>query len=353
MGEAPDREAKTEQPTEQRLKDAKKKGNAPFSRDVPVVLNTVVIWIALSFLSAGAFLQIAIALRPFLERPAMWDIASSGDFNRLLSYLALYVAGSVLPIIALFGLSGLLGAIPQTGGIAGARLKPDVSRLSPAKGLKRILGPSNLMQGAKAVIRVVLLAAVAFWSLRRLSTTYLSGDGLAPMDLAAAMLMTLTALIRDVVLVIVVLAILDVFMVRYFWRRDLMMTKQEIKDEAKASEGDLALKHRMRLLARQRLKRRMMGAVPQATVVIVNPTHIAVALRYLKEEGGAPRVVAKGQDTLALRIRAIAEQNDVPVIEDKPLARALHEAVPVDSFIPPEFYKAVAQIISMLMKRKR
>lgn len=286
MGEAPDRDAKTEQPTEQRLKDAKKKGNSPFSRDVPVLLSSVAIWIVFSLLSVGAGTQIASALRPFLESPGMWDIASSGDVNRLLAYLALYVGGAVLPLLALFAASGLLGAFPQSGGVAATRLKPDLSRLSPIKGLKRILGASNLMGGMKSVVRVALLALVAILSLRRLSMTYLSGDGLAPTTLAAAMLSTVTALVRDIVLVIATLALLDVLMVRYFWRRNLMMTKQEIRDEVKDAEGDMALKHRMRLLARQRLKRRMMDAVPQATVVIVNPTHFAVALRYVKEEGG-------------------------------------------------------------------
>jgi flagellar biosynthetic protein FlhB len=142
-------------------------------------------------------------------------------------------------------------------------------------------------------------------------------------------------------------------LVRHKWLRDLRMTKQEIKDEAKEAEGDPAIKMRIRMLARQRLKRRMMAAVPKATVVIANPTHYAVALRYVRSEGGAPRVVAKGRDSLALRIRSTAEQSGIPVIENKALARALYESVPLDATLAPEFYRAVAEIISVIMRRER
>lgn len=129
------------------------------------------------------------------------------------------------------------------------------------------------------------------------------------------------------------------------------MTRQEVKDELKQMQGDPVLKARMRSLARDRSRRRMIAAVPKATVVIANPTHYAVALRYVREESGAPMVIAKGQDLIALKIRQTAEEHGIPVVEDKLLARSLYESVEVDKLIPPEFYKAVAEIILFLMVR--
>jgi flagellar biosynthetic protein FlhB len=143
----------------------------------------------------------------------------------------------------------------------------------------------------------------------------------------------------------------DLVWSRLFWQRELRMTRQEVKDEHKQSEGDPILKARMRSLARDRSRRRMIAAVPRATLVIANPTHFAVALRYVREEGGAPLVVAKGQDLVALKIRHVAEENGIPVIEDKLLARSLYESVQVDKIIPSQFYKAVAEIILFLMVR--
>lgn len=353
MSEGPDREEKTEEPSEKRLSEARSKGNTPNSRDAAIVLNIVAIWLVLTYLFSGASVRVAAALRPFIEDPARWELRTAGDFGQLLTYIAIYLGGALLPVVGLIALSGLLGAVPQSGGLILTRLSPDFSRLSLLKGLSRTFGQSNLTNGAKTLFRVGLLGVVTLSSLRSLSTTFLTGDGLAATALAQTIVGVMANLVRDILMVVIIIAVADIFLVRYFWRRDLKMSKQEVKDEQKEAEGDKALKHRMRLLARQRLKRRMIAAVPKATVVIANPTHFAVALRYVKEEGGAPKVVAKGQDSLALRIRAIAEQNNVPVIENKPLARALHEAVPVDAFIPPEFYKAVAEIISLLMKRRR
>jgi flagellar biosynthetic protein FlhB len=131
------------------------------------------------------------------------------------------------------------------------------------------------------------------------------------------------------------------------------MTKQEVKDEMKNIEGDPLIKARMRSLALDRRRRSMLAAVPKATLVIANPTHYAIALRYVREEGGAPRVIAKGADLIALMIRQIAEQHDIPVVEDKALARSMYDAVEVDRMIPPEFYKAVAELVHILYLRDR
>jgi flagellar biosynthetic protein FlhB len=150
-----------------------------------------------------------------------------------------------------------------------------------------------------------------------------------------------------------VIAAADVFWTRHTWRRNLMMTKQELKEEMKQAEGDLALKARLRMIARARIRRQMMANVPKATLVVTNPTHYAVALRYVRNEDSAPKVLAKGQDQLALTIRQIATRHNIPIIENALLARSLFEATEVDQLIPPEFYKAVAELIIYLDSKSR
>ena len=158
-------------------------------------------------------------------------------------------------------------------------------------------------------------------------------------------------LLSGISIATIVLVAADLAMTRFHWRRDLMMSKQEIKDENKQAEGDPQIKARQRQIGRDRVRRRMMADVPLATLVIANPTHYAIALRYNREEGGAPMVVAKGADLVALKIREIAEANDVPVIEDKLLARSMYDHVEIDQMIPPQFFKAIAEIIYFLHSR--
>jgi flagellar biosynthetic protein FlhB len=159
-------------------------------------------------------------------------------------------------------------------------------------------------------------------------------------------------LVATVAVATIILVAADVVWSRVSWQRELRMTRQEVKDELKQADGDPIVKARLRSLARDRLRKRMIAAVPRATLVIANPTHFAVALRYVREEGGAPLVIAKGQDLIALKIREIAAAHGIPVIEDKGLARSLYKAVEVDKMIPAEFYKAVAEIVFYVLGRQ-
>jgi flagellar biosynthetic protein FlhB len=169
-----------------------------------------------------------------------------------------------------------------------------------------------------------------------------------PEAIPELVLTTAMRLLSVVCVVTVLLLAADLIWARAHWRRELRMSKQEVKDEMKRSEGDPLKKAKLRSLALDRLRKSMIAAVPKATLVIANPTHYAIALRYVKEEGGAPLVLAKGQDLIALKIREIAEKNAIPVIEDKLLARSMYDSVEVDRTIPPEFYRAVAQLIHFL-----
>jgi flagellar biosynthesis protein FlhB len=160
-----------------------------------------------------------------------------------------------------------------------------------------------------------------------------------------------TRLLSGVGVAVCILVVGDVFWARRQWRQSLRMSRQEVKEEHKEMQGDPLVRSRMRSLALDRARKNMMAAVPRATLVIANPTHYAIALRYVREEGGAPTVIAKGQDLIALKIREIAERNEIPVIEDKALARSMYDLVQVDQAIPPDFYRAVAELIHFLSSR--
>jgi len=350
MGDSEDRESKTEEPTPKKLQDAREKGNTPYSRELLTASNYIAIWAVLSFLIGGACLDLMVSLRPFLERPAMWDIRSSGDVGALAGFLGGNVLIATGPLLVVLALSGLTGTLLQFNGAALKRLKPEPSRLSPLKGFGRIFGRKGLTFAAKSLLTISVIGIVTAWSIRNQFSHFAGATGLNAVALASLLVQTLASLTVGLAVVMVAIAVLDLLHTHYTWRKDHRMTKQEIRDEAKESDGDMQLKQRMRFVARQRLKRRMMAAVPKATVVIANPTHYAVALRYDAAEGQAPVVVAKGKDSLALRIRVMANEHNVPVVEDKPLARALYDNVPLEVCIPPQFYRAVALIISALVR---
>jgi flagellar biosynthetic protein FlhB len=188
--------------------------------------------------------------------------------------------------------------------------------------------------------------------LRAAQTDVTNAMFMEPGALPGLILSMVGRVLSTVAVATLVLVAADLVWSRLFWQRDLRMTRQEIKDELKQVDGDPIVKARLRSLARDRLRKRMMAAVPRATLVIANPTHYAVALRYVREEGGAPLVVAKGQDLIALKIREIAVEHGIPVIENKALAKSLYRSVEVDEMIPPEFYKAVAEIVFFLFARQ-
>jgi flagellar biosynthetic protein FlhB len=232
------------------------------------------------------------------------------------------------------------------------RIRPQWSRISPGAGFKRIFGKQGLVEFLKSLFKfgaigvVVLILLSASWS------SVIDGMFSDPTQIPGAILGLAVRLVSAVCVATIVLVAADLVWTRLRWRADLRMSKQELKDEMKQSEGDPVVKGRIRSLQRDRARRRMISAVPQATVVIANPTHYAIALLYDREKGGAPRVVAKGVDLIALRIREIAQKHGVPIVEDRPLARALYDAVEVDQWIPAEFYRAVARILYVLYSRR-
>jgi len=352
LSETPDRESRTEEASEKKVRDAVEKGSIPHSREAVTFGSLLGILLILGMFSANIG-RLGAILQQFIDDPGGWSLENGGDAVRLLSAVASAVAEELIPPVALLCLLGVAASLIQNAPrFVIDRIRPRPSRLSLSQGWRRIFGSQGRAEFLKASFKLTAVGCTAFLLLRATQADVLNAMLMEPAALPTLLRDVSIRLIAGIAIATLLLAVADLVWSRVFWRRELRMTRQQVKDELKQTDGDPIIRSRLRSLARDRSRRRMMAAVPRATVVIANPTHYAVALRYVREEGGAPRVLAKGRNLIALRIREIAEHHEIPVIEDKPLARALHDKVIVDQMIPPEFYKAVAQIVHFVMTRK-
>jgi flagellar biosynthetic protein FlhB len=348
-----DRESKTEEPTQKRIADALEKGNVPRSREITTFASLLGFLVLLAFVVGPRSAELANLLALLIDHPAGFSLRTGADAGHLLAELAKSVSLILLPLIAVLGVVGIAASFLQHAPtFAFDQIRPKWSRLSPTAGWKRIFGSSGWVEFLKSLFKVgaigIVIAVLMGSDRRRLIDAMRSGPELLP----GTILGSVVKLVAVVCVALVVLVGADLVWSRLRWRRDLRMSRQELKDELKQSEGDPLVKSRLRSLVRDRARRRMIAAVPRATLVVANPTHYAVALKYERGKDGAPLVLAKGADLIALRIREIASRHAVPIMEDKPLARALYDAVEVGKWIPPEFYRAVAKLLYVLYSRK-
>lgn len=343
---------KTEEGSEKKTREAIERGNVPFSREASVFLSLGAMLIIAALMLANTVRTLAEALSQLFANPARAPFATTADTLVIFRFAGAAAASFLLPILVVLALAGLVAGLAQgLPRLAFERIKPKWSKVSPAAGLKRLGGRDGQVEFLKNLAKFAIVCTVVAIVLRgegeaMLQTLYLDPAALGPMILAV-----IGRLLAGCLVAYAVLSAGDLVWARLRWRHQLRMTKQDVKDEMKQAEGDPLLKAKRRSLALDRSRRRMMAAVPKATLVIANPTHYAIALRYVREEGGAPIVLAKGQDLIALKIREIAEMNAIPVIEDKALARSMYDLVEVSQLIPAEFYKAVAELIHFLQAR--
>jgi flagellar biosynthetic protein FlhB len=275
------------------------------------------------------------------------------DMQEALSGLLLDVGWAVAPIVGLMVVLAIAANVGQVGLLwAPTKIAPQLQKISLINGVGRLFSMRTVVEFLKGLAKLVAVAAVAFGLVFsamndiELISSFSLGQILDRIQLVAILLTAGTAAVMTVV------AALDYAFQRRSFIKQMRMTKQEVRDEHKQAEGDPQIKARIRRLRMERAQKRMMAAVPEADVVITNPTHFAVALAYEMETMSAPRLVAKGADVLAQRIREIAEENQVPLVENPPLARALYASVELDQEIPPEHYQAVAQVIGYVMRLK-
>jgi flagellar biosynthetic protein FlhB len=353
MAEDQDQSQKTEEPTERKLKEAREKGQVVKSQEVNTWFMLAAGTLAVAFMAPYVMGNLRRALYPLIAMPHEMATDPAG-LGQVLYKVITSVAAPVGIPIALFFFAALAGNMAQVGLLfAPEGLKPDPSKLSLIKGFKRVVSLRSLVEFAKGIAKLALVAAVA-------ATILLAIVGaparFAAMDVQAlldGMYFLIVSMLAGVLAILAAIAALDWSYQRFEFRKQMRMTKQEVKDENKQAEGDPQVKAKLRAIRAERARRRMMAAVPQADVVVTNPTHYAVALRYDADTMAAPVLVAKGTDALAQRIRAVAEQHAIPVVENPPLARALHAGVELGEEVPPRHYRAVAEVIGYVMRLRR
>ncbi|MFI4974507.1 MAG: flagellar biosynthesis protein FlhB [Caulobacterales bacterium] len=353
MAEGAEGSSRTEEATPRRLEEARKEGDVAKSFELTQAVSLAGAFAALATMGAYLARNLAIALTPFFSHPDTIPLRG-GAGVAVFRQVMLDAAPAILVVLGATALAGVLGNVVQTGFLfTTAKVQPKLSKISPAEGFKRVFGIDGLMQFLRAMLKVLLVGAVAWWVL---APHVRELPGLAALEPSSALpfAMDLTKRLMWAVLALLGAgALLDWLWQRQRFMERMRMTKEELREDFKQSEGDPHVKARLRQLRMERAKRRMIQAVPTATVVVANPTHYAVALRYEAGETPAPQCVAKGVDAVALRIREVAEAHAVPVIEDPPLARALFAAMEVDDIIPHQHYEAVAKIIGFVMAAKK
>ena len=349
MSDAPDKESQTEEASEKKLHDSIEKGDTPSSREVSTFASLLAgLLYFIFFLRSGAA-RLVGALQQMLDQCAQFRIGDGRNASALLAALGEAAGAFVLPGFTLFIVAALIASFAQNPPrLVAERIAPKFDRISPGAGWSRLVSARAATEFAKNLAKLAIVGFMAFLILRgelgsAFATLYSDPSGLGDHLLAVTV-----HLLSAITAAVFVLAAGDLVWSRIHWKRDLRMSRQEVKDEHKQMQGDPLVKARLRSVALERSRKRMMSAVPTATLVIANPTHYAIALRYVRAEGGAPKVVAKGQDLIALKIREIAEAHDIPVIEDKALARSMYDRVEVDMMIPAEFYRVIDELIHFL-----
>lgn len=343
---------KTEDPTGKKLAKGREKGQVAMSQEIK---NWAVLLAGTLFLTGLAPMlmrDVKTMSEKFIASPEAMAM-DFGNIHYLMSETVKELGFAMMPVLGLLFGFAIAASLAQVGFMwATDKLKFDPSKISLRTGAKRMFSARAVIEFLKGILKLSVVAAVGFG----MTIPMLSDISLFPMYPVAALLerlySTTVMLMLGALAVMTVIAAIDYAYQKYAFVKQMRMTKQEVKDEHKQSEGDPQVKRKIAQLRFERARQRMMAAVPNADVVITNPTHFAVALMYSMADMAAPRLVAKGVDEVAFRIRRVAEDNEVPIVENPPLARALYAAVELDEEIPPEHYKAVAEVIGYVMRMR-
>lgn len=345
---------KTEKPTSKRLSEARTKGQVAKSMDVNSAAALLFGLLILYYTGASANRQLSELMEKYLGGLTTEPLTMT-MFNSIVVNIVGCTVKILLPIVGGLLFVGVAASLSQVGFLLSfQRLKPNLGAMNPIKGFKNIFfSMRSLVRLAMSLVKLTIVAAVAFYSIKKDFATFLP---LSTTNLEQTFTVTSYAVfwlgIR-ISIILLFLAIFDYAYQKWQYIKDMMMTKQEVKDEFRQTEGDPAIKGRIRAIQRQWAIRRMMSAVPQADVVVTNPVHLAIALKYDSNIMTAPKVVAKGADLIAKRIVKIAKENNIPIFEDKPLAHALFKMVEIGCDIPQKLYHAVAKVLSYIYKLRR
>lgn len=349
-----DKDSKTEEATSKRIRETEERGQFANSKELTSMFILMSALLAFSIVGTQSTQRMMEAWGILIRESYVIQL-SVEELLILFKWVAGQIFGIMGPILLTFMVAGTIANLIQTRGLKFSLhpLKPNFSKFNPLKGVKRLFSKNALSELLKSLFKIGVLGFIGFITIKgRFDEIPGLGELSVGQMLSFMGEVTLEIMIKGL-LFMVLLAVADYAFQIFQHAEGIKMTKQEVKQERKETEGDPQVKQRTRNIQLEMARSRMMAAVPEADVVVTNPTHIAVALKYDREKFDAPIVVAKGMGNIAAKIREIASQNSVPLVEDKPLARALNETVEIGQFIPASLYKAIAEILAYVYQLKR
>lgn len=359
MAEDEDQGSKNEAPSEQKLRKAREKGDVPLTREPGHLLSYTAVMVLAGFFAPSEVPKLISSLEQLLTIAPQLSISTGdegiADLRDHLYSPMIGIGIFMAKVMGIFMAAGIIGAIAQGPFVfAGERITPKFSKISPMKGLKKMFGVQNLVEFGKNLTKLILLIAITLWLTEHALLELLPGTLVFPEAVSVLLSDHTRQMLLWIIALMIPIAIGDLVWKRISYTKKQRMSHKEVRDEHKNSEGDPHIKARRDQIRRARARSRLATAVPTATLVVVNPTHYAVALRYEKGIDAAPVCVAKGTDLVAKRIRKIAHENEIAVLENVPLARALHASVEVDDMIPEDYWPAVAELVGYIYDlRKR
>ncbi len=350
--EQSDESQKTEEPTQRRIDQAREKGQVARSQEINHWFIILAVTLLVTIFAAPMMRDIYQTMRRFVEAPHAIRLDGVHLRDILMETAAQIGLALMVPFILVI-LAALIAGLIQNGLIISAEpVIPKLEKISLVKGLKRMFSMKSLVDFLKGIAKILIVAAVVTILLWPQIGVIPNIVGMSLIQFSDLLQGLAARILIGVLSVMTLIAALDFVFQKQQHLKQLRMSKQEMKEEFKQAEGDPMVKGRLRQIRMERARKRMMAAVPEADVVITNPTHYAVALKYDMEVMGAPRLVAKGADSVAMKIRELADEHEIPIVENPPLTRALYQAVELDEEIPVEHYKAVAEVIGYVMRLK-
>lgn len=353
MADTDSDQERTEQATGKRREEAREKGQVARSQEVVSVGILVASLIFFYFGGSTMILKTMDVMTTGFREAARKDLTQDTLTLIIIDYI-IKGFGILFPMLIAVLIAAILGNVMQFGFMFSSEsLQPKIDKISPAKGFKRLFSMRSIVELIKGVLKICIIGGVAYLMIRKEFVNLIPLADQSVWGMLSYLGRVCFNILLATTVVLVFLAALDYAYQRWEFEKSIRMTKQEIKDEFKNTEGDPMIKARIRRIQKEMARKRMMAEVPKATVVVTNPTHLAIAIKYEPMSMNAPIVVAKGADVIAEKIREIAKENDVPIVENKPLAQVLYKIVKLNNAVPENLYKAVAEVLAFVYEQKK
>jgi len=350
--EQEDEASKTEDPSSKKLEDSRKRGQVAQSRDLSTWVMLLAATLLIGFATPSMFSNMTSDLQSFFAHAHDLPLEEGGISIVLKEVFMMSLKGSFLFFLVLM-VAAILGPASQVGFmISPETIKPQLSKISIFKGFGRLFSLKSIVEFIKGLLKIIAIGAIGYMMVAPYLETIEHSITIPIIDILVETQSLALRMMIGILIALFVIAVADFLYQRWEFMKQMRMTKQEVKDEYKQTEGDPFIKGKLKQLRMEKARQRMMQNVPKADVIITNPTHFSIALKYDTDISDAPIVIAKGVDEVAFRIREIAKEYDIILFENPPLARTLFDTVDVDDPIPEELYKAVAEIISYVYKKK-